>query len=229
METNTIAQFSSHKVFVRQNGQTLIETVVAIFILVTGLVSGLTLAIYTFSATAQISNKIVATGLAREGTEIARRMRDSNWLVASARNGLVYCNDLGTSQPCYPTWLTERYDISGGAGNGLVYRAVFYPTATDNKWTLVPADAGSNFRLYYQPNGGYSHLSTAQLSSFFRKINIINALTEVPYSTASPLLLVRVTVWWHGKNCPPITYLNNPSDTTCKLIIEEYLTNWRNY
>src|SRR3989344_2406253 len=67
----------------KEKGQTLIETVVALFVLTTGLTAGLSLAIYSFSTTTEISRKIIATGLAREGIEVARRQRDSNWLAGT--------------------------------------------------------------------------------------------------------------------------------------------------
>ena len=63
-----------------QAGQTLIETIVALFVMTTGLSSGLALATFAFGSSSDISEKITATGLAREGIEITRRMRDSNWL-----------------------------------------------------------------------------------------------------------------------------------------------------
>jgi hypothetical protein len=224
METNT-----NERRFASLRGQTLIETIAALFILTTGLISGLALATSTFAGTSEGSEKIVATGLAREGIEIVRRMRDSNWLAAKTRSGLVYCSDLGADQSCYPTWLSERYDISGQSGEGLEYRAIFDPTNLANKWSLSPADSGSDFRLYKQPGGEYSHIQTLESTNFFRKINIVSVQTTAPYSASSPLLLVRVTVWWQGKHCPQISYLNNPQDTSCKIVTEEYLANWRNY
>ena len=194
----------------------------AIFILTTGLASGLALAIFSFGAASEISEKIVATGLAREGIESVRRMRDSNGISGS----LTSCADLGSGQQCYQSWLTERYNITGSAGSGIFYRLQFNPTSGSNKLTL---ENNSNYRLYQQSAGALNHTPSGQPTTFFRKITIIYDSTSSPYSAGSPLLLVRSAVWWHGKKCPAITDLNNPSETSCKIISEEYLANWRNY
>lgn len=205
-------------------GQTLIETVVALFVLVTGLAAGLSLAAFSFGATSDISEKITATGLAREGLEAVRRMRDSNWLAGNL-------TDCGGGEFCYATWLNEpgKYNLSGTTGSGLEYHLFFNPASSTNKLTLSSANPSSNFRLYEQVGGGWSHTVTAAPTIFFRKINIIYTDTNSPYSATSPLVLVRSTVWWHGKSCPTVTYVASPSDTSCKIISEEYLTNWKNY
>jgi len=205
-----------------ENGQSLIETIMAIFILTTGLASGLALAVFSFGAASDISEKITATGLAREGIESVRRMRDSNWMAAS----LSDCADLGSGQKCYPTWLNQTYNILGSAGSGIDYRLNFNPASGGNKWTL---QNNPSYRLYLNSAGALDHNPAGSQTNFFRKVTIINQDSGSPYSAQSPLLLVRSSVWWHGKNCAAITDLTNPSQTNCKIISEEYLTNWRNY
>lgn len=207
---NSVASHSS--------GQSLIETIVAIFVLTTGLAAGLALAIFVFGASSDIIKRITATGLAREGAEVVRRMRDSNWLEDTLTN----CS----GQQCFSEWLEKTYDIEG-TPSGKDYRMVFDPTSNSSKWDL---DSGTDYRLYLQPsNQGYNHNTSGSATNFFRKITIILQDTNSPYSATSPLLLVRSSVWWHGKNCPSITNLTNPSQTPCKIIIEENLTNWKNY
>lgn len=206
-----------------QNGQSLIETIVAIFVLTTGLTSGLSLAIYAFGASANIVEQITATGLAREGIETIRRFRDSNWLAGT----LVDCEN---GQKCYSAWLNQTYDIRGSSGAGTVYRIIFNPDSTTSKWTIIPSSPTDDYRLYLKNSLGISNDSSAAAPlNYFRKMEIIQQSTAAPYTATSPLLLVRSSVWWHGKNCPPVTYLNNPSDTPCKIVTEEYLTNWKNY
>ncbi|TSA45720.1 hypothetical protein D4R52_01905 [bacterium] len=208
-----------------QSGQTLIETIVAIYILTTGLASGLALAIYSFSATADVSEKLVATGLAREGVETIRRMRDSNWKAGA----LSTCPDLGANQKCHADWLNRAspgYNISGSA-SGIAYRVAFDPiTQNVAKWTL---DSGTDYRLYQQADGAYNHNAAGTATDIFRKVTIIYQSSSGDYSAASPLVLVRSAVWWWGRNCPRINDLNSPADSQCKIISEEYLTNWRDY
>lgn len=109
-----------------QQGQSLIETIVAIFVLTTGLVSGLALAIYSFGASSDILERITATGLAREGVEVVRRMRDSNWLADTL-------SDCENGQKCYEDWLDETYDITKTSGQGRVIRLFFDPLTADRK------------------------------------------------------------------------------------------------
>lgn len=202
-----------------QRGQSLIETIMAIFILTTGLASGLALAIFAFGSSSDITARIAATGLAREGIEAVRRMRDSNWLMDPLA-------DCGSGQFCHPNWLTRTYNIHGSAA-GIAYRVVFNPGSTTNRWT---PDNLTDYRLYTQAGGGLSHNSGGALAtSFFRKIIITYQNTSAPYSATSPLVRITSTVWWWGKRCAPITDYNGPADTNCKITTEEYLTNWKNY
>lgn len=207
------------KQFDAQSGQSLIESIVAIFVLATGLSAGIALAIFVFSASSNIADRIVATSLAREGVEVVRGMRDTNWL----QDTLVPCDDVGSGQQCYANWLDFRHNISGSEG-GRNYRVNFSPAG--NVWSI---EQNSNYRLY-RVGDAYSHSTTGDPTNFFRKVTIVYAETSGKYSPASPLVLVRSTVWWYGRRCNnTITDLTNPDDTSCKLITEEYLTNWRNY
>lgn len=204
-----------------QKGQTLIETIIAIFVLTTGLTTGLGLAIYAFGASSNIVEQITATGFAREGIEVVRSMRDSNWLAGTLSDS---CEG---GQRCYPTWLTQSYNIDGAAGSGNVRIVELQPSGS-NRWSIKSAPSG-DYHLYVQPSGVYSSLANTNPTTYFRKIFLIRQSESAPYTAASPLLLARVVVWWHGKNCAPILDYNNPSDTTCKIVTEEYLTNWKNY
>ena len=205
----------------QENGQTLIETIVAIFIMTTGLSSGLALAVYSFGASTEIAEQIVATGLAREGIEAARSFRDSNWMAGTL-------TDCGGGQLCYATWL-------GGAVDGGVYRVAFDSQSSASKLTFDPTPySGINhYRLYEQAAGGFSHNPLgghATRTNFFRKLSVIVESTSGDYTAISPLVLVRTSVWWYGKRCNnSLTDLTDPSQTSCKIITEEYLTNWRNY
>ncbi len=205
-----------------QAGQSLIETIIAIFVLTTGLSAGLSLAIFAFGSTSDIAEKIVATGLAREGVEGVRRMRDSNWLWGRENGQLTDCPELGEGQLCYRNWLTSPYNIRG-TRSGTDYRLVFDATASGNKWTL---DNGVNYQLQSQAAAALSHLGTTA-TNYFRKLTIVHQNTDDPGNETR--VLVRAVVWWHGKGCAAIVNFTAPSDTNCKIITEEYLENWKNY
>ena len=207
-----------------QSGQSLIETIVAIFILTTGLSAGLALAIYAFGGSSEIAERVTAAGLAREGTEAVRRMRDSNWLRDTLSSG----GSCGSGQFCYRNWLRTPYDIRGSSGRGRSYRLEFNPSATAAaKWGIRTGSGGDFYRLYRQSTGAVTHsnVSGGQPTNFFRKVTIVDRPSPSP-----PRILVRSTVWWYGKKCNnTLTDLTNPSETGCKIISEEYLTNWKNY
>ena len=206
-----------------QQGQSLIETIMALFVLVTGLAAGLSLAIYVFGSSSDVSRRILATNLAREGIEAARRLRDSNWIAGT----LIDC---GSGQFCYSSWLTAPYNISPSGGTGTEYRMLFDPSSMGNKWSLSPSGAGSDYRLYVQAGGGLGHTATANPTQFFRKISMVTVQSSAPYTATSPKVLVRSSVWWWDKKCPQITYLNpDGGNSHCKIVTEEFLTNWRNY
>jgi hypothetical protein len=64
--------------FKNQKGQSLLELIVAIGVIVTGVLGTLTLVIATIQAGKEGSNRIIAQNLAREGIEIVRSIRDGN-------------------------------------------------------------------------------------------------------------------------------------------------------
>jgi len=79
-------------------GFTLMEAVVAIFVIITGIVGVMTLVTYTITS-AQISkDKLIAAYLAQEGIEIVRNIRDTNWLEQYSEStnpwneGLIGCD-----------------------------------------------------------------------------------------------------------------------------------------
>lgn len=123
--------YSKNPVRYFEFGQTIIETMSAIFILIMGVTSALGLAIYANSSSTMITKQIIATGLAREGVEAIKNMRDTNWLKQGAidKNCYNYASStpagIGpvpatcpgstlTASCCYRNWLTEP----GCGGNG---------------------------------------------------------------------------------------------------------------
>jgi prepilin-type N-terminal cleavage/methylation domain-containing protein len=62
-------------------GFTLIEVIVAIFLLTVGIVGAFTLVQRTITFTSITSSRLEAAYLAQEGIEIVRNIRDSNWIA----------------------------------------------------------------------------------------------------------------------------------------------------
>lgn len=73
-----------------RSGFTLIETMVAVSIVAIGLVSALGAITTALFYVSNIENRLIAANLAAEGIEVARNIRDNNWLQNLAwNNGLA--------------------------------------------------------------------------------------------------------------------------------------------
>ncbi|MBI4281523.1 hypothetical protein HY625_01740 [Candidatus Uhrbacteria bacterium] len=68
----------------QENGQGLLEAVIALGIIITGVIAALTLAIANLSGSVASETRIVGANLAREGVEVARNIRDSNWIAGAS-------------------------------------------------------------------------------------------------------------------------------------------------
>ena len=77
------------------SGFSLIETLVAIIILITALLGPLTLAIYSIRNASLSQNEIIAYNLAQEAMELVRNQRDTNFIAGLgatwASQGLAAC------------------------------------------------------------------------------------------------------------------------------------------
>lgn len=219
----------NYQLSANQAGQSLIETIMAIFILTMALTTGLGLTIYAFSNAAVSQNEIVASNLAREGIEVVRMMRDSNWLASDAKGAawnLTTCSDIG-SRLCYPRAYQKvppynNYDLN--AGN---QRAVF--DSSSQTWSLVSNPV--NYYLYLQPDGTYT--STANGASVFARMINISFNSSAPYTNqnSNQELIVKSVVAWRGKNCTSFVTGTDllALSTPCKVTVEEHMTNWKDY
>jgi len=92
-----------------QQGFTLVETLVAIFILVMSITGPLFIAQQSFTSAATARDRTTASFLAQEGVEYVRSVRDHNYLANNANwlDGLTPCISgnctLDTSVPTYPS------------------------------------------------------------------------------------------------------------------------------
>lgn len=72
-----------------QKAFSLLEVLIAIFILTIGITGAVSLITYSISSVAIAKSQVIATNLAQEGIELVRSIRDSNWLEDVAwDNGL---------------------------------------------------------------------------------------------------------------------------------------------
>ncbi|HYF05355.1 MAG TPA: hypothetical protein VEA59_04250 [Patescibacteria group bacterium] len=173
-----------------QNGQTIIETMVAIFILVTGIFAVLALATDSFASTSNIKNQIIATGLVREGIEVVKNMRDTNWLNSQVSDCYNYSTTHAAPR-CHQDWL--RPGVSEDYG---FYNIQGILKNFDNKDTTEKcADDSTSLTniavLAYNENfNGYSGASSQAANARFWNRN-----TTSPYAnirTATTLADLRL-------------------------------------
>ncbi|MFA5991430.1 MAG: hypothetical protein WC794_04255 [Candidatus Doudnabacteria bacterium] len=221
-------------------GQTLIETLAALFILVMGVTAATGLAIYSFSASTSITKQIIATGLAREGIEVVKNMRDTNWLKQSPidTNCYNYASSTAFNASCYKSWLNAtggynignppvtpvRLGINGTFANNA--SAVWVSTRANSNWGLNfnsgAAMANSSF------TGFYSSANVANGSSGFYRQIVLTENNTGNYSQAEfHRLVVESRVWWTDKKCPKRTTW--PGLGKCSVSLVTNLTNWKDY
>jgi hypothetical protein len=228
-----------------QAGQTLIETIAAIFILTTALTAGLALTIYVFSNSQKGISEIVASNLAREGIDMVRNMRDTNWLESVAKSvnspsdnppwDLGDCAIDASTFKCYayawrgvPGGSFHGYDLEG-TNSGYISNIINLNFGGSS----FSIDGGpSSYALYLQPDGSY-RTNITNNSVYSRKI-LLNHNINPPFSDVRPYglseLVVTSIVGWTGRGCKPMTGTPpDPSTTNCSTSITERLTNWKDY
>jgi Tfp pilus assembly protein PilV len=123
-----------------------VEVMISVFLLSIGMVAIITLMSGSLRDSLDSRNQIIASGLAQEGTELARNMRDSSWLSNSPSTGHSFDN--------IPTGNTCRADknstaITCGNPYALLFDGSGYYTHTGTTPTkfqrrLIVQDSGSS-------------------------------------------------------------------------------------
>jgi len=136
-----------------RNGQTMIELLIAISVITVGLFSALNMVYSNLALVNRDSDEVVAINLAREGVELAKQARDSNWLAGNAFDqGLVKAAD--------PTDHTGTVVWTGAAGT--IPSIDFTANAiTDDNAKIVLGDG-----MYQQTGASGSSTAFARLITF---------------------------------------------------------------
>jgi prepilin-type N-terminal cleavage/methylation domain-containing protein len=187
------------------HGFTLIETMVAIAILLLAVAGPLVVASRAMIAAEIAQDQLTASNLAQEGIEYVRMMRDDEYLAAYQAGGTnvsitAWNNFLNNYDPssnpasvegCRNTACTLDLSATGGMGTGSGY-------------SLMPCDirkAGSCAPLYLAPTGVYNESQTGTPTPFTRTIEVIDTLAPGitpgnPYGNPYPDKRVVSTVSW---------------------------------
>ena len=129
------------------SGISILEVVVAVMIIAMGMVGVLSLVIQNVEAQYINKNLLMASGLAQEGLELVRNVRDLNWLTTSN------------------AW------NQGIVGDG-TYVIDYGGLASVNMAVNSIDEAGA--RLYVNNNGLYTHTVTATATNFYRLITVVD-------------------------------------------------------
>ncbi len=169
--------FNTYKSILKPKGFTIIEAIVAIFIITVGAVGAIGLTINNLSLAGSSSRKLVAAYLAQEGIEIIRNIRDTNWLEQLDPTG----------NPLNPWYENLDNCQPPPVGVGCI---ADYKNTTEQEPTLG-AYTGQSLKI--DPDSGlYNNSPTGDDSPFQRKITIDNSLLP-------DQLRVSVLVQWLEK------------------------------
>ncbi len=234
-----MGRFHTHH---HQDGQTLIETMVAIFIMVMGITAALSLALFAYSSSSAVTKNIIATGLAREGIEAVKNMRDTNWLQGTINDpvsnppGCHSFTNGSQNAKCYRTWENQWMDISTGGGSKIFVLSI---NPTDPKFWQFKGQAGNTSGLQFDPDSsgvGFKGFYSTDVNNpvangtadYKRSITITESANSPFDQDTGPLLLVNSQVWWTDKKCALVQTFA-AALPGCRLELQTYLTNWKNY
>lgn len=189
---------------INQKGQGLLETIVAIGVITVGLVGVFTLVIGNSNRQRENRDRLVGINLAREGVEVVRNLRDSNWLAGENAFGNILENSIDVVKiPVFPSGATDHWMLASRTiGEGSNTRVYLANIGTDGT------------RAYIQGN----NLRTDEMLStqFEREISLVpircgDAKLQVPCTSiktdgngvvpADTTIGVSVTstVWWQNR------------------------------
>lgn len=171
--------FATHKTCATDTvaGFTLLETLVAVSLLMMAIIGPLTIAQKSVKTATYTKNRTTAYYLAQDALEYLRNVRDTGSL-----RGLTW-NDVVTAYaPCIVGFGTGKCDVGTFSSPAAVF---------DTPQILsCPASPGTCAALVYvEATGYFGHLRGAPLSQFRREISITQMNTHE--------LLIRVDVIWN--------------------------------
>ena len=193
-----------------RSGQTLLELVIGVGIIVVTTLTTTTIIILTLTAGQYSQARVEAANLAREGAEVVRSLRDSNWLKidqnvtdpAGSANpaDLVKWDD----NPYYPVGIGGYCPFSGGSGSCPNSGTLIPNFDPATGWNLLTASAGTGRiklvdGLYYT-QGTCPAGSSCTNSRFSRTVTIEKKTDSTITLGPVEYLDVTSTVTWQEKN-----------------------------
>lgn len=177
-------------------GFTLIETLVAISIILTSIVGPLYTVQQSLNASRTAGEQLIASSLAQEAIEYVRYVRDSNYLTTI--NGGSSVN-----------WL-QGFDGSASSVNCFTNDCVVDPK--ERTVTLKPSDPNQGY-LYLNTNRLYTQVSSSGTKTPFKRTVRFTAVTNSNPAITTEVL-IETTVTWSTRG------------QTRTVVITEHLHNW---
>jgi Tfp pilus assembly protein PilV len=189
-----------------QSGQGLLEAIISLAIIGTGIIGVMNLVVSNQSASTEGGERVLAASLTREAVEVVRNLRDSNWLSRSAWD-------------------------QGLSGTGSDYTAAALFDKSNNSWSLdfTPNDLTHNYARLWREGGVYFQSTQdspagASLSGY-RRLLTLDAICQnktimtsgSSCAAGNPKIGIRVQseVQWTTRGA------------THTIVAEERLFNWR--
>lgn len=149
---------SQNRTGIKNRGFTIVETLVAISILMIAVAGPLVIASKGLRAAVYAKNQMIASYLAQESMETIKNMRDNN----IALNGPDY-------------WLNNPYDMSGCVRVGVNDNTTCDVSGTDS---IPVVSCANTFCQLYLGTNGYGHTVTSVAGGFGRYFYLYNVTTD---------------------------------------------------
>ena len=229
----------------RQRGFTMVEIIVALTLVAVGILATASVASVTVRAGTDNANRVIATNLSREGIELVRNIRDSNWAIQawSAQTGQPA--NSANAWDCYPSSpesaIAAPFPCGPNPRLGLGTETIFAVSARlDGLGApyLEVANGNQNiksatFRLCQDPQSKrfYSNQGGGACPSgptFFRQMRITKG-KDLATSTGTPTYSLRVQsyVTWIERATVGTGGPIADRNLRAAIVLEEYITDWQ--
>lgn len=147
----------------KKRGQGILEVVIAMSVVVMGLVSIMSLVFFNINVQNYNHNMLIASNLVREGIEIIRNTRDSNWLDLDKDwdDSLFIEEDSGVDKDANSfviiSWNQWPNLPAGSSGYGIVPTGMLWKNCIDNEYqtasaicklSLIPLVTDSDYQTF---------------------------------------------------------------------------------
>jgi type II secretory pathway pseudopilin PulG len=208
----------------RQDGFTLVEIIVMIAVLTIGILGTLAVANVALRSSENNKQQVVATNLAREGVELVRAIRDSDWAAFAEHTGPgcwdYYPNSQNTAAQPPPSVCSPRFQSLASETNFTAYLNV----GNGTPYLVQQGSAATKSTVYQLCQNGQglyvpSSSACASGDTYYRRVTIQRSKDlgiDVDGGGRKYSIRVRSYVSWPGRG-------------QADIIAEEYLTDWRKF